>query len=591
MRLIFDTGDDDAYGAAREALLGELHGWLERSDQERAETVADVGLFLDWRYHESTGVLDEFTPGEVAEFLLEWVPPRLTGQPDAAVSLCFAVGVYVDFMAATGRLIGGVERAVRLRRLADDLAPTVLAETREDDGDEPEPEPYELPFVYIPPDLAEVAEAAAGASLLTKIDVLRDYLGPDGKRLTDKGNVELDDGRALIELLDTGDEMDLHVGDEIWRTTSTATLHELNFILDVAIESGAVVVQQCRMVPVRAWALRSPVQRAEALFAATARLGPAESLCSGMLYPDGLLQLLDDAIVHLLAPLLAQENAAVPFESLLTIAEAVTSGQRRRYWPDEIDSFDEVAEEGIGRIVEVLEAAGVVRWAGREEVPQQFGRRYLTGGSVTLTALGRHVLPNYVDHAGYELRRVDGVADADGAALIEALLSVPDTQREAVVAAWRRELPAGDRAQILTEAIAGTADAASRIMGFVALGYLDLDAAEPFVRQLLDTPVAGHAALWLIAHERADASTLGSFVDVGVLVDMLAEKVDDPDDLCALFTSMSEPSELLESMWRHPARETAEVLDVLGRHMPDRALAKAARKAAVRHRSWIANRG
>jgi hypothetical protein len=53
---------------------------------------------------------------------------------------------------------------------------------------------------------------------------------------------------------------------------------------------------------------------------------------------------------------------------------------------------------------------------------------------------------------------------------------------------------------------------------------------------------------------------------------------------------MSEPFKLLESMWRHPAPETAVVLDALSRHLADRTLAKAARKAAVRHRSWIANR-
>ena len=45
----------------------------------------------------------------------------------------------------------------------------------------------------------------------------------------------------------------------------------------------------------------------------------------------------------------------------------------------------------------------------------------------------------------------------------------------------------------------------------------------------------------------------------------------------------------LEQMVRHPAVETALVLDALGRHLPDKNLAKAARKAAMRHRSWMAN--
>jgi hypothetical protein len=66
--------------------------------------------------------------------------------------------------------------------------------------------------------------------------------------------------------------------------------------------------------------------------------------------------------------------------------------------------------------------------------------------------------------------------------------------------------------------------------------------------------------------------------------------LDDPKELCTLFGAAQEPLRLLENMWRHPAPETAPVLDALGRHLPDRTLAKAARKAAVRHRSWIANR-
>lgn len=132
--------------------------------------------------------------------------------------------------------------------------------------------------------------------------------------------------------------------------------------------------------------------------------------------------------------------------------------------------------------------------------------------------------------------------------------------------------------------------AAGRTMGFVALNEFDIDVAEPFVRQLLDSPVAGHAALWLIQRDRADAETLASFVDVAVLVDVLAESLESPEELCSLFAGLSDPSQLLDDIWRHPAPETALVLDALGRHLPDRALAKAARKAAVRHQSWMANR-
>jgi len=94
----------------------------------------------------------------------------------------------------------------------------------------------------------------------------------------------------------------------------------------------------------------------------------------------------------------------------------------------------------------------------------------------------------------------------------------------------------------------------------------------------------------LIQRDRADSETLGNFVDVAVLVDVLSSVVESPDELCSLFAGVPEPLQLLESMWRHEAPETALVLDALGHHLPDRTLAKAARKAAMRHRSWMANR-
>jgi hypothetical protein len=243
----------------------------------------------------------------------------------------------------------------------------------------------------------------------------------------------------------------------------------------------------------------------------------------------------------------------------------------------------------ISLIFQVLKEAGVVRWTDPHEVTEQFGRGYWTGGSVTLTALGRHVLPDYLDEAGYVLRRADDVTDVDGAAPIEAMLAAPDTQREALVVKWQTNRVTAERVQMLTEAIVAATAAASRVMGFVALNMFDIEVTEPLVRQLLDTPVAGHAALWLISRERADAATLGSFVDTAVLIDTLASEVDDPERLCDFFADVSDPYGLLEDIWRHPAPETAAVLDALGSHLSEKALAKAARKAAIRHRSWMAN--
>jgi len=451
VELRFDGCDDhDAYRGARDALLDELDQWLDLPERERAGVLCDVEFFLDWRYRDSSGVLDEFAPSDVAEFLLEWCPYRLRGRTDEARGLCNAVGVYVDFMAATGRLVGGVDRANRLRRLADDLVPTVRAEMRNptpavdevsvDDDDErlreaiediekygprgvEAPETYELPFVYIPPPVVDVETAAAEAPLLAKLDALRSYLGPDGKQLTDTGNLKLADGRALIDLLDTGDEMDPQIGDKSFRTWTTAKLPRLNFLLDVAKEVGAVRLHRRRLVPVKAWATRPTLPRAAALFAAIVELGPLESQSSGRVwFLDEMHQVLDDGIVHWLAPLLADDTAELPFQTLLEWAQSVVARQTAPYVSELKDRLDGFIERDMSRIFEVLEQAGVVRWSGRVEVPKLYGGSHWIGGTVTLTALGRFVLPDYLDDAGYVLRRADGIATGDAATLIDAIV-------------------------------------------------------------------------------------------------------------------------------------------------------------------------
>jgi len=106
---------------------------------------------------------------------------------------------------------------------------------------------------------------------------------------------------------------------------------------------------------------------------------------------------------------------------------------------------------------------------------------------------------------------------------------------------------------------------------------------------LLGTDAAGHAAMWLLERGLADPDAVGGFITPAVLIDILSQLLDEPELLCEQFLRVSDSEQLLEFFWRHAAPETAPVLDTLGRHLSDPKLAKAARKAAMRHRSWLAN--
>lgn len=182
-----------------------------------------------------------------------------------------------------------------------------------------------------------------------------------------------------------------------------------------------------------------------------------------------------------------------------------------------------------------------------------------------------------------------GLTDMDLATLVQVMNSAPKEQHSALLARWKPALSAAARAGIVAAWITAAPDARTRLVGLHLLGMFDTDVAEPYMRQLLDTAAAGHAAIWLLDRGLADSDTVGGFITPAIMVDILSQLVGHPDMLCEQFLGGHDPHRMLEFLWRHPASETAVVLDVLGQHLPDRTLAKQARKAAIKHRSWLAN--
>lgn len=105
-------------------MLEDFETWLAAArPAEDRDLAGDAHLLLDWRWGYSTGELDDFGDGDIAEFLLEWCPRKLSAPPDAAAGLCRSAGVFIEFMAATGRLVGGPDRAGRLIAIAEELEP------------------------------------------------------------------------------------------------------------------------------------------------------------------------------------------------------------------------------------------------------------------------------------------------------------------------------------------------------------------------------------------------------------------------------------------------------------------------------------
>lgn len=69
---------------------------------------------------------------------------------------------------------------------------------------------------------------------------------------------------------------------------------------------------------------------------------------------------------------------------------------------------------------------------------------------MALTALGRHVVPEYLEDAGFALRRLDRINDWDATDLIGAMLLVGKDTQVPLIANWRSDRPAAERVQMVT---------------------------------------------------------------------------------------------------------------------------------------------
>ncbi len=455
-----------------------------------------------------------------------------------------------------------------------------------------QPDPVELPFVFVPPSEADVAASAQESELLRQVDGLVRHLGDSGIKLTQAGNLRLADARELVEVLDTGDELDPSFWGQPSTTRSSTQLVWLSFITHVAEQAGAVEWLKTKLNPEPDWFELPLIVRAEAVVAAALDIGVASFRYDPESVFGEMVMFLEQGIPHWFTVLLPAGNQ-LEHVDLIEEALAVTARQfdeERSQWRPEF--FDSMIERDVSRVLDGLERIGIIRWTGRSEVadPHALSPSY-EGGTIVMTPLGRHTMSQHILDAGYTFATLDDLGSADAIVLVNAILTMSVTPEDGLEQ-WQPEASVGERARLLGESALQADLAEQRLAVFTLLRSLEpADEVGPIVRELLDSPLAGHAAMYLIDQGLATDDDVGMFVDVGPLVDMLATVTDDPEALDELFRNVQAQAidDLIDDMWRHDQPETIEVLEALGRSLTDKSLAKAARKAAIRHRSWLAN--
>ncbi|MGW4798847.1 hypothetical protein ACWEPC_41165 [Nonomuraea sp. NPDC004297] len=240
------------------------------------------------------------------------------------------------------------------------------------------------------------------------------------------------------------------------------------------------------------------------------------------------------------------------------------------------DYLDEIAGEGeidLPAVLGRLEHGGLLR---------------RSGDCAELTPLAVWALREHYLSLGIDAPQGPDLAETDARGLIEGLLEgIPTEIAEDDITRW---LSGRDPAEAAAELLAAASGAPAVARG-IAVTIVDrLDAgAEPSVRDHLDDQeLRPHAIHWLAAR-RLPAPPLTQDELLWVSVDMLALAMpaaeEDPEIFAENMAASGPPAHLIEEMWRVDHPDVVEVLELLGRSIPDGTVAKAARKAAFKARS------
>jgi hypothetical protein len=449
-----------------------------------------------------------------------------------------------------------------------------------------------LPPVVLPTE-DELRRLAAETTLVRRIVGVVEYVGT-GRPVTDKGNLKLDDGKALVGLLGTDDRVDERIGDRVWNTRSSADLRGVDLPYRLALETGMLRLERTKVRPGpnAGWAPDDPLAiHYGAVLALLRTIGPTQyhysrhDSFSWYWFAEDLDRQLPMMLLDLYRrqdPIEIEELSARAWESLqetydlsdvpeskLEFHRGLVTGALRT-------AFDRLVELGVLAIVD------------EERTVDEYGHTKRDGGAVELEPLGWWALQRFASRFT-DAPVVGALREASAAALLAAAADLPEEIARAEIEAWIDAH--GDRAATELCAALPDVDETSRGLGFRAL--------------LRIGPAAGEAVATLAGHSYFDSFVTVWRIDplIGDAAEM--DRAGDPEGFVRLLhtvielwgpqaatSAWAEPAAgapgidaMLERVWRVKGAPTAEVLGAIGAHHHDKQTAKAARKALFKHRS------
>lgn len=606
----FGPEDEEAFNAARDELI---EAFRSAAEADAESFVASTMLDYKWGYED--GRIFQWTRPDLEDLLLGHFPRKVAIDEEDILWVVPEIGDFLQFLQRTNRLTGdslpdlldelnvlrqdfatamqdpanfGMAKSVFAQMQAegvDILQPGAIDrwiedfnarpfETRDAILATPEPESAPLPPVEIP-DERELEGSARSSEALARLVAFSRYVG-SGRRLTQKGHLTLEDGRALVELLDTGDEVDQSIGDKTFRTHSTAELPLLTLTFRWARAAGFVKVRHGRLsMTARGASLgRKPLEDWRVALEGFLRCDPivrryyaAGGRQHGPFWAEVLVELLQELpfTVYAMGEL-----------DLKLLHDAAWQQVEDRFVldlpPDVLKFWRQMMETDIDRVI-----LGSLN---------ELGAVTLADGKVTLTPLGQWATNRMLRDRGEAAPVIGELASSNASELLHACASMPLEPADREIRAWIDARPATAAQELGLAARSGEVP----LMAMHALSLAGPQ-GEAEVRQLLAIDsLRPQAQLWLVQHGYEDSSSLSPETLQTAMVEAIAVEIDDdgPVAATAMFQSLGpeeEQVQLVERLVRTDHARTSEVLETIGRYHPSRSVAKAARKAAFKRRT------
>lgn len=603
-----ESGDDEAFVAARDELVDGFAAWAPSSLPGSPE---DAGVALDWKAHYADGDLVTWSIADLGEFALDWCPRKLSLPSRDCPAFLATVGQFFVYLASRGLLgVGGAGPeqlsswcARHLDRFAaemsdpanfgmakglfagvggldnppespDEIEAMIQRVQRLDPEafddlvrDSLAPGPLDLPPVARP-EPEDVETAAAEAPILAQMATLHASCADPGLALTQKGNLRLADARVLVGELGTGEDYATEV-------RSARELPELDWLMRVALRARVVRRRKGRLLAIGTWTktgVREAFDRVADAAAVEGLLRPAREPASGEVAHN-----LDEETVQLLLVVAAGAGREIDVEGVA--AEISEESYEPGSW---------VYDHHLGLVRQCLdrfERLGLIQQNGvSTERSGLSGTRHV-GGRLRPTAAGVATALRWLDTVGLRFPELPDPASATAGELVDLVGSVgPETWQE-IFAVWFSGHDGAVGA--LIGALRDEGRAPVDVLSVLSVLATAAGAAAPdVVRGLLGGRWDGIAATWLADHGDPGPLEQKPTRALVATVELLALELDG-DGAEAMVAALPPDSigPALNEMWRAEHPRVGDVLEVAGRHHPDKTIAKSARRSLAKWRS------